>query len=65
MGIIYKMSKRMYDSIRYPYYDEKKGGDKKVKERKRKPLTHQEVLDYVNQTYGMNKKIVKIEFCEN
>ena len=36
MGIIYKMSKRMYDNIRYPYYDEKKGGDKKVKERKTK-----------------------------
>lgn len=52
-GVIYKMTKELYDSIRFPSFT--KRGDK------RKPMTDVEVLDYVNRTFGIKDRVVKID----
>ena len=60
MGVKYKMSKEMYDSIKYPMY-----WDSREKEMKRskKGLSKKEILDYVNNSFGLKEKVVEIVFC--
>ena len=54
-GVIYKMTKELYDSIRYPLFS------RKGQKQNRKPMTDAEVLEYVNRTFGIKDKIVKID----
>lgn len=46
--ITYKMSKRMYNSIRFP------------RRKKDKPLNKKEVIKHVNDTFGLLRKVNNI-----
>lgn len=59
MSIKYKMSKTMYDSIRYP---EVWNSKMKKMVRSKKGLTKKEVLDYVNNTFGLRGTVTEIAF---
>ncbi len=50
-GVIYKMTKEMYDTISTIKRD--KGPVKK--------MSYTETLEYVNRTFGLKRKITKIE----
>ena len=60
MGVKYKMSKEMYDSIKYPVYWDAK--DKEMK-RSKKGLTKKEILQHVNDTFGLKDTVTEIIFC--
>ena len=47
----------MYDSIRYPIYWDAK---QKKMMRSRKPLSDKDILDYVNSTFGLIRKVNEI-----
>ena len=56
MGVQYKMRKEMYDGIRL-----QKIYNKETKSfKKGKTLTKQEVLKYVNDTFGLNQDVTEI-----
>lgn len=56
MGVQYKMRKEMYDGIRF-----QKIYNKETKSfKKGKTLTKQEVLKYVNDTFGLNQDVTEI-----
>ena len=57
MPVSYEMSKDMYDSIRYPIYWDAK---QKKMMRSRKPLSDKDILDYVNSTFGLIRKVNEI-----
>lgn len=57
MGVIYKMKKEMYDAIKFPMRWDAK--EKKMKRSKR-GLTDKEVLDYVNQSFGLLSDVIEI-----
>ena len=60
MGKInYKMTKDMYDSIRFPIYWNAK--EKKMK-RSKKGLSKKEVLNYINQSFGLIGTVTEITF---
>lgn len=46
--ITYKMSKRMYNFIKFP------------KRRKDKPLSKKEIIKYVNENFGLLRKVTDI-----
>lgn len=46
--ITYKMSKKLYNSIRYS------------KRRKDKPLNKKEIIKYINDTFGLLRKVNNI-----
>lgn len=57
MGFQYKMSKEMYNTIKYPlYWDAKEQKWKKSK----KAISAEEILEYVNSTFGLKRKVVEI-----
>ena len=60
MGINYKMSKELYNSIKYPMYWDAK---EKTMKRSKKGLTKKEVLDYINQSFGLKEEVIEITFC--
>ena len=60
MSVKYKMSKEMYDSIKYPMYWDAK--DKEMK-RSNKGLTKKEILQYINDTFGLKDTVTEIIFC--
>ena len=60
MGIKYKMSKEMYDSIKYPMYWDAK--DKEMK-RSDKSLTKKEILQYINKAFSLKDTVTEIIFC--
>ena len=59
MGKVYNMKKEMYDSIKYPMY-----WDSREKEMKRskKGLSKKEVLNYINQSFGLIGTVTEITF---
>lgn len=57
MGICYKMNKNMYDSIRYQMHWNPR--ERKMCKGK-KNLTKQEVINYVNETFGLKNKVKEI-----
>lgn len=46
--ITYKMSKRMYNSIKFP------------RRKKDKPLSKKEIIKYVNENFGLLRKVNNI-----
>lgn len=60
MGVKYKMSKEMYNLIKYPTYWDSK--DKEMKKSK-KGMTKKEILQYVNDTFGLKDTVTEIIFC--
>lgn len=59
-NVSYKMTKAMYNSIKYPVYWSEK--EKKMV-RTKKHLSDKEVLDYVNSSFGIIGNITEIVFC--
>lgn len=57
MGIKYKMKKDMYDSIRFPMYWNEK--EKKMM-RSNKGMSKKEVLQYVNDSFGLLQEVTEI-----
>ena len=58
-GICYKMSKEMYDSIKYPMFWN--GKEKKMK-RSKQGLSKKEILEYVNKNFGLIGTVTEINF---
>lgn len=54
MGTQYKISKKLYESLRNPLFNEGKN--------KKKLLTKKEVIDYINLTFGLKDKVDEIIF---
>ena len=55
--IVYKMSKEMYDTIRFPLVWSSK---MKKMVKKGTPLTKKEVLEKINTTYGLRGTVVEV-----
>jgi hypothetical protein len=55
-GVIYKMSKEMYEGLKYPMRYIRGRVSKSDK-----PLTTKEILEEVNKSFGLKSKVVKIE----
>ena len=55
--VSYKMSKLMYDTIRYPLV-----WNPKLKKmvKKGKSLSKKEVLEHINNTFGLKEEVVEI-----
>ncbi len=58
MPVEYAMSWKMYEELRWPQVW---NGKLKKMVRVGKPLTDRELLDYINGTFGLLRKVTKIK----